>query len=165
LAKPSYLLFTTNVIFFFNFLRVQSNEFDDLLTSDRDKVDLLIVMGSSLQVTPVSGIMSYLPTDVPQIIVNREPIKHMEFDVELLGNCDDIVGHICSKLGWKADLDRLAAAPVPPLTDEPTHVPPQRYLFNGALADGSEGEGDDQADQADQELEDEGDEDTGDQDE
>ncbi|KAI9312739.1 DHS-like NAD/FAD-binding domain-containing protein [Dichotomocladium elegans] len=75
-------------------------EFDRLLELDTDVVDLLIVMGSSLKVSPVSEIMSQIPHSVPQILINRTPITHMTFDVQLLGDCDVIVPELCRMLGW-----------------------------------------------------------------
>lgn len=41
-----------------------------------------------------------LPEDVPQILINREPLKHLNFDVELLGDCDAIVEELCKHLNW-----------------------------------------------------------------
>ncbi|KAG1076891.1 hypothetical protein G6F42_025215 [Rhizopus arrhizus] len=61
-------------------------EFDNLLAVDTEQVDLLIVMGSSLKVSPVSEIMSQIPHSVPQILINRTPITHMTFDIQLLGD-------------------------------------------------------------------------------
>lgn len=67
---------------------------------DTEQVDLLIVMGSSLKVSPVSEIMSQIPHSVPQILINRTPITHMTFDIQLLGNCDEIVPELCRMLNW-----------------------------------------------------------------
>lgn len=67
---------------------------------DTDQVDLLIVMGSSLKVSPVSEIMSQIPHSVPQILINRTPITHMTFDVQLLGDSDVIVPELCRMLNW-----------------------------------------------------------------
>ena len=36
-----------------------------------------------------------LPAHIPQILINREPLRHMVFDVELLGDCDVIVNQLC----------------------------------------------------------------------
>ena len=63
-----------------------------------------------------------LPDHVPQILINRERLSYLTFDVELLGNCDDIVGDLCRRLGegW----EQLAAQGEPltqvPLSDLPT---------------------------------------------
>ena len=37
--------------------------------------------------------------EVPQILINREPLSHMSFDVELYGNCDDVIAELCTQLG------------------------------------------------------------------
>ncbi|KAI7829631.1 DHS-like NAD/FAD-binding domain-containing protein [Gamsiella multidivaricata] len=81
--------------------------FDDNWDEDRDKVDLLIVIGSSLKVAPVSDIMHQLPKHIPQILINRTPITHMEFDVQLLGNCDTIVAELCRMAGWELRHEKL----------------------------------------------------------
>ncbi|KAI6167294.1 DHS-like NAD/FAD-binding domain-containing protein [Pisolithus thermaeus] len=44
-----------------------SDEFDKALIEDRNKVDLLLVIGTSLKVSPVSEILSHLPHSVPQV--------------------------------------------------------------------------------------------------
>ncbi|KAI8646047.1 DHS-like NAD/FAD-binding domain-containing protein [Parasitella parasitica] len=75
-------------------------EFDNLLAVDTEQVDLLIVMGSSLKVSPVSEIMSQIPHSVPQILINRTPITHMTFDIQLLGDSDVIVPELCRMLNW-----------------------------------------------------------------
>ncbi|KAK9365258.1 DHS-like NAD/FAD-binding domain-containing protein [Lipomyces kononenkoae] len=70
-----------------------------LLGHDIDKCDLLICIGTSLKVAPVSEIIRVLPGHIPQIYISRTPCTHAEFDVSLLGNCDDVVEYICKKLG------------------------------------------------------------------
>ena len=44
-------------------------------------------------------VLDYLKPDVPQILINREPLHHFNFDVELLGNCDAVIHELCRKLG------------------------------------------------------------------
>ncbi|ESN98798.1 hypothetical protein HELRODRAFT_66888, partial [Helobdella robusta] len=68
-----------------------SEEFHRQFEMDKEECDLLIVMGSSLKVRPVAIIPNVLPSHVPQILINRESLSHMNFDVELLGDCDLIV--------------------------------------------------------------------------
>lgn len=46
--------------------------FDRLKDNDKDKVDLVIVMGTSMKVAPVSEIPNFLPRDVPQIFISRD---------------------------------------------------------------------------------------------
>jgi NAD-dependent histone deacetylase SIR2 len=57
-------------------------------------------MGSSLKVSPVSEIMSQIPHSVPQILINRTPITHMTFDIQLLGDSDIVVPELCRMLDW-----------------------------------------------------------------
>ena len=49
-----------------------ANFFDRLRTQDKDKVDLVIVIGTSMKVAPVSEIPNFLPRDVPQIYISRD---------------------------------------------------------------------------------------------
>ncbi|KAF1956237.1 SIR2-domain-containing protein [Byssothecium circinans] len=74
--------------------------FDRLKEVDRDKVDLVIVMGTSMKVAPVSEIPNYLPPDVPQIYISRDPIHHINFDINLLGDCDTVVAELARRAGW-----------------------------------------------------------------
>ena len=39
---------------------------------DRDVVDLVIVIGTSLKVAPVSEVVGILPPDIPQLYISRE---------------------------------------------------------------------------------------------
>ncbi|CAG9763128.1 unnamed protein product [Ceutorhynchus assimilis] len=73
--------------------------FHESMTADKTECDLLLVIGSSLKVRPVALIPSSLPAHVPQILINREPLSHCHFDVELLGDCDVIINHLCKLLG------------------------------------------------------------------
>jgi NAD-dependent SIR2 family protein deacetylase len=47
------------------------------LEADRDKVDALIVIGTSLSVAPISKVIHYLPPNIPRILINRT-IVHPE---------------------------------------------------------------------------------------
>jgi len=60
-----------------------TDDFDRLLFEDHGKVDLLLVIGTSLQVSPVSEILIHLPHTVPQIVINKTPIRHFNPDVRL----------------------------------------------------------------------------------
>lgn len=74
--------------------------FDNLLFSDREEVDLLLIMGTSLKVKPVSEILGHIPHSIPQILINKTPIEHANPDIVLLGDCDDIVARLCHELGY-----------------------------------------------------------------
>ncbi|KAG5729043.1 hypothetical protein E4T56_gene4234, partial [Termitomyces sp. T112] len=78
-----------------------TDEFDNALAEDREHVDLLLIIGTSLKVSPVAEILSHLPHSVPQILINKTPIRHINPDIVLLGNADDIVQYLCDALGWE----------------------------------------------------------------
>lgn len=74
----------------------------DNLETDALRADLVLVLGTSLQVSPVARIPQYFHDKVPRILVNRELVTY-EFDVELLGNCDTVVAELRSALNWDRD--------------------------------------------------------------
>ncbi|XP_065669617.1 NAD-dependent protein deacetylase sirtuin-1 isoform X3 [Hydra vulgaris] len=76
-----------------------SDDFYSQINKDKDEADLLIVIGSSLKVRPVALIPSLIKRNVPQLLINREQLHHIEFDVEMYGNCDDVICYLCSELG------------------------------------------------------------------
>ncbi|KPV74541.1 uncharacterized protein RHOBADRAFT_54347 [Rhodotorula graminis WP1] len=86
-----------------------SDEFDHRLLEDREEVDLVIVMGTSLRVSPVAQLPSHLPHSVPQILINRDPVAHHQFDVVLLGDGDGIVRWLCKALA-RAEGDSASGA-------------------------------------------------------
>jgi hypothetical protein len=77
-----------NIVFFGEDL---GDRFHIQMGEDRDKVDLLVVIGSSLKVQPVALIPYNIDPEVPQILINREPLQKYNSDITLLGNCDDIL--------------------------------------------------------------------------
>ncbi|KAF5361809.1 hypothetical protein D9756_002641 [Leucocoprinus leucothites] len=95
------------------------DQFDRALAEDRDQVDLLIIIGTSLKVSPVAEILNHLPHSIPQILINKTPIRHINPDIILLGNADDIVLHLSQELSW--DLDAPASE-----SASPTHINKKR---------------------------------------
>ena len=93
-----------------------------LMGHDRDLVDLVLVIGTSLKVAPVSEVVGVLPPNVPQLYISREvretpptfrpvviiiltylliqPCSHANFDIDLLGDCDTVVTELCRRAGW-----------------------------------------------------------------
>lgn len=86
-------IFKPDIVFFGEEL---PDDFHDSIDTDRNKCDLLIVIGSSLKVKPVAMIPNLVPANVPQILINREPLPHMNFDVNLFGDSDVIIHHLFS---------------------------------------------------------------------
>jgi NAD-dependent histone deacetylase SIR2 len=52
--------------------QLPTNFFDRLKEHDREKADLVIVIGTSMKVQPVCEIPNFLPRDVPQIYISRD---------------------------------------------------------------------------------------------
>ncbi|KAG7663996.1 uncharacterized protein J8A68_002497 [[Candida] subhashii] len=77
--------------------------FHDRIVEDIMDCDLLISIGTSLKVAPVADIVDKIPEHVPQILINKDPIEHCNFDVSLLGYCDDVASYISNRLGedWR----------------------------------------------------------------
>ncbi|KAK0203075.1 DHS-like NAD/FAD-binding domain-containing protein [Desarmillaria ectypa] len=122
-----------------------SDQFDHAVEADRTQLDLLLVIGTSLKVSPVADLLSHIPHSVPQILINKTPIKHINPDIVLLGNADTIINHLCSELDW--ELPPLLPTPRtltsrnmkkrpsmgPPDIEEPERVGDSHvWLFEGA---------------------------------
>ncbi|XP_078079774.1 NAD-dependent protein deacetylase sirtuin-1 isoform X2 [Mustelus asterias] len=111
IMKPDIVFFGENL----------PEQFHRSMKYDKDEVDLLIVIGSSLKVRPVALIPSSIPHHVPQVLINREPLNHLNFDVELLGDCDVVINELFHRLG--GEFEELCSNPVK-LT-EITEKPPR----------------------------------------
>lgn len=99
-----------------------SNEFDQCLLADRDKVDLLIIIGTTLKVAPVSEIVAHLPHTTPILFINRTPVLHFNLDIQLLGNADTIIEYLCNRLDWSLP----APQPAPSVVGESSAAEQQR---------------------------------------
>lgn len=116
---------------------------DRLVEHDRNLVDLVLIIGTSLKVAPVSEIPSFLPPGIPQLYISREvsfpplspsplppsssfshlhvlntnrgiqiwqPCSHVDFDVNLLGDCDIVVAELCRRAGWDLQHEMIPQA-------------------------------------------------------
>lgn len=99
-----------------------------LASHDRELVDLVLVIGTSLKVTPVSEIVSWLPAHVPQICISLDPIQHMNFDIDLLGECDIVVSELARRAGWPLTHDMIPKGQVIEVTTEQGFQ--HRHRFN-----------------------------------
>ena len=52
------------------------DSFHDQITIDKDHCDLVIVIGSSMKVRPVCLIPTSVKDEVPQVLINREPLGY-----------------------------------------------------------------------------------------
>ncbi|KAJ8250430.1 hypothetical protein COCON_G00223520 [Conger conger] len=125
IMKPDIVFFGENL----------PEQFHRAMKRDKDEVDLLIVIGSSLKVRPVALIPSSIPHEVPQILINREQLSHLNFDVELLGDCDVIINELCHRLG--GDYKQLCFNPLrlSEITEKPPR--PQRDPAADPVCDGT----------------------------
>ena len=87
---------------------------------DADQCDLLIVIGTSLQVAPISELPT-LMSRVPSILINREPVS-CKFNAELLGDCTDVIYTLEHKLGWEKPVDGDEI--------EPRFLAENRFIFH-----------------------------------
>ncbi|ELV13971.1 NAD-dependent deacetylase sirtuin-2 [Tupaia chinensis] len=95
---------------------------------DFQKVDLLIIMGTSLQVQPFASLIGKAPLSTPRLLINKEKTGQtdpflgmmmglgggMDFDskkayrdVAWLGDCDQGCLALADLLGWKKELEDL----------------------------------------------------------
>ncbi|KEF53323.1 uncharacterized protein A1O9_10771 [Exophiala aquamarina CBS 119918] len=83
------------------------------LASDKSKVDLLVIIGTSLKVAPVNEMLFMVPPTVPQIWISKERCQRegVKVDIELLGECDLIIDEICRRAGWSSALDERKWSP------------------------------------------------------
>lgn len=97
------------------------DRFDDCLKEDCDKIDLLLVMGSSLKVKPVAYVPEVIKAEVPQILINKELVAQPhEFDFANLGDCDTFVLEVCRRLGWTLNGKSPDEYPTPiPISNPP----------------------------------------------
>ncbi|KIX04981.1 uncharacterized protein Z518_05853 [Rhinocladiella mackenziei CBS 650.93] len=91
------------------------------LEVDKSKVDLLVIIGTSLQVEPVNDMLLAIPPTVPQIWISKDRCQrqHVKVDIELLGECDLILEEIARRAGWDGALkERLWTGEKTPHTKE-----------------------------------------------
>ena len=80
---------------------VMVHDLGDLIQSFSKAVNFITLLYVYMNFMYVHNYMytGILDDAVPQVLINREPLKHMTFDVELLGDCDVIIAELCRRLG------------------------------------------------------------------
>ncbi|KAM6428712.1 NAD-dependent protein deacetylase sirtuin-2 isoform 1-T1 [Liasis olivaceus] len=116
-VKPDIVFFGENL----------PSRFFSLMQSDFQNADLLIIMGTSLQVQPFASLVSRVSTNTPRLLINKEKTGEsdpfmslmglgcgMDFDSEKayrdvawLGDCDEGCLALAELLGWKKELEEL----------------------------------------------------------
>ncbi|XP_049852619.1 NAD-dependent protein deacetylase sirtuin-2-like [Schistocerca gregaria] len=95
------------------------DRFYQLRHSDLSKADLLLVIGTSLQVYPFSDLVSMVPNTCVRALVNnavvgdfkKPAIPSLYRDLIIIGNCQQSIKKLIGLLNWQADLDALIHKP------------------------------------------------------
>lgn len=80
------------------------SEFHEAVAKDfnaKGKIDLLIVIGTSLTVMPVAYLPTLLPKSVPRVLINRD--RASSFDHYLDGDLQATCLELYKRLGWSTD--------------------------------------------------------------
>jgi len=112
-VKPDIVFFGENL----------PGRYFDLRDEDLRTCDLLVVMGTSLAVTPFANTMHLCNPKSPRLLINLERVGQIDNysngngflfdrrdnfrDVEMLGPCDEVVRVLCERIGWLQDLETL----------------------------------------------------------
>lgn len=109
-GDESFGVFKPDITFFGEAL---PDRFEDMLVKQGDarNCDLLICLGTSLKVAPVSEIVKIVGHDVPQIYISKTPARHLNFDVSMLGSCDQAIELLCDLLQWPIDHEMATRPP------------------------------------------------------
>lgn len=101
------------------------SRFFELLGNDFGKCDMLIVMGTSLEVQPFASLINSVKDNVPRLLINRERVGEANLvpgvgfdfdgrwnhqfhrDAFMAGNSDEACELLAKKLGWEAELAEL----------------------------------------------------------
>ena len=104
--KPSIVLFRSAL----------PREFFEKAQRDLPDVDMLIVIGTSLEVAPANSLVFRVPKTALRMMVNREPVgfrlgidynDDAKRDYFARGNCEDVLLELMNELGWADDLRPL----------------------------------------------------------
>lgn len=99
LVKPDIVFFGESLPF----------KFHAALSQDKNEADLLLVLGTSLQVAPVSAIPNMVRRTCKRALINRDLVGNFqedgERDVFCPGDCDDSIRVLSKLLGWYQELE------------------------------------------------------------
>jgi len=105
MIQPDITFFGEQLSKKFDYTLLGSPAYPD--SGDVRKCDLLICIGTSLKVAPVSELIGVLPASVPQIYISKTPVTHIEFDTTFLGNCDDIIRDLVRRCEYILEHEKL----------------------------------------------------------
>eukprot|EP00490_Sorites_sp_Unknown_P012671 CAMPEP_0114671892 /NCGR_PEP_ID=MMETSP0191-20121206/41946_1 /TAXON_ID=126664 /ORGANISM="Sorites sp." /LENGTH=414 /DNA_ID=CAMNT_0001932857 /DNA_START=1601 /DNA_END=2845 /DNA_ORIENTATION=- len=115
-VKPNVVLFGESLPERFNTLCGKNGELGDL--------DLLIIIGTSLKVYPIAGIVNKVSKKCKRLVMNMHGLdlgndngsyyggyyntsNYCYDDTQIIGKCDDITIALCQELGWINELNKL----------------------------------------------------------
>ncbi|OHT05467.1 NAD-dependent protein deacetylase sirtuin-2 [Tritrichomonas foetus] len=103
-------LIKPDMVFFHEFL---PNIFFEQYPADLNEADLLIVVGTSLEVYPFASLPKKVRPEVKRFVISKKAQKLSLFkfktdrDWQIVGDCQEIAKSICDLLGWRNALDTL----------------------------------------------------------
>ncbi|XP_004530651.1 NAD-dependent protein deacetylase Sirt2 isoform X2 [Ceratitis capitata] len=88
------------------------DKFYDMPAEDFKNCDLLIVMGTSLEVYPFASLVGHAEPNCLRVLINRTSIDKFgsptnKRDINFIGDCDDAVWKMAEALGWSDELKAL----------------------------------------------------------
>jgi len=107
MVKPTTVLFGRSL----------PSEFFERTAEDLPNVDLLIVAGTSLVVSPANSLVYNVPKFTVRVVVNQEPVgedlgidhsSDSERDLFAKGSCDEVFLELIQELGWMKDIQAKA---------------------------------------------------------
>uniref|UniRef100_A0A3B4AJ00 Deacetylase sirtuin-type domain-containing protein n=1 Tax=Periophthalmus magnuspinnatus TaxID=409849 RepID=A0A3B4AJ00_9GOBI len=84
-----------------------------LNTEDFPKADLLLIMGTSLQIEPFASLVNTVRPSVPRLLLNRNTVgpfakvPRRKKDYVELGDLEDLVRRFAQMLGWNDDIEEI----------------------------------------------------------
>ncbi|KAK1887362.1 NAD-dependent protein deacetylase sirtuin-3 mitochondrial [Dissostichus eleginoides] len=115
-----------------------------LNTQDFPKADLLIIMGTSLQIEPFASLVNTVRSTVPRLLLNRNAVGPFEkvplrrADHMELGDLEETVRRFAEMLGWNDDIEELMRSQetlsLPTLISSPLSVVQTSCQSRGAPA-------------------------------
>lgn len=89
------------------------NRFYSLSKRDFSRCDLLLVMGTSLEVEPFAGLVSLVSSNTPRVLVNKEVVWPFDShgkrpnDVIMTGDLVESLQYLVKEASWVSDLEQL----------------------------------------------------------
>jgi len=86
-------------------------KFHKNVQKDSKDADLLLVLGTSLAVSPFNGIVDWVGDKCPRVLINWNEVGDFDFggrDANMLGDCQVSILELVHELGWYDELKELS---------------------------------------------------------